>query len=280
VNRHFARWIFGRAPGTRIPLLSWPLAVLAALALLAASVLVLNDLRFNNSPEVYYPEDSPAVMLRDELRRDFPGDEVLTVIFRGDDLYERDFLQRLARLTDALSRSPEVDRVTTVTTLERISGSNDGFSVEKLLSPQRMRSDTAAQLQARVMSDRFAPGAIASRDLRHMAMVVRPKALTESSQRLALSLTVARAINEAGLRGHYAGHRSELDHYSSRALARIWKAERFSWWFTSLTHRFPETGGFEQRIQEAELGYIVQSKAASTALAENYVGLPLDFAES
>jgi hypothetical protein len=205
VNRHFARWIFGRAPGTRIPLLSWPLALLAVLALLAASVLVLNDLRFNNSPEVYYPEDAPAVMLRDELRRDFPGDEVLTVIFRGDDLYERDFLQRLARLTDALSRSPEVDRVTTVTTLERISGSNDGFSVEKLLSPQRIRSDTAAQLQARVMGDRFAPGAIASRDLRHMAMVVRPKALTESSQRLALSLTVARAINEAGLRGHYAG---------------------------------------------------------------------------
>ena len=67
-----------------------------------------------------------------------------------------------------------------------------------------------------------------------------------------------------------------IDGYSQRCLQRVWRAERFSWWFTSLTHRFPESGGFEQRIQDAELGYIVQSKAASTALAENYVGLPMD----
>jgi p-hydroxybenzoate 3-monooxygenase len=67
-----------------------------------------------------------------------------------------------------------------------------------------------------------------------------------------------------------------IDGYSQRCLRRVGRAERFSWWFTSLTHRFPESGDFEQRIQEAELGYIVQSKAASTALAENYVGLPLD----
>jgi p-hydroxybenzoate 3-monooxygenase len=55
----------------------------------------------------------------------------------------------------------------------------------------------------------------------------------------------------------------------------VWKAERFSWWFTSLMHRFPESGDFGQKIQEAELDYLVQSKAASTALAENYVGLPI-----
>ncbi|THT97569.1 4-hydroxybenzoate 3-monooxygenase [Lampropedia puyangensis] len=66
-----------------------------------------------------------------------------------------------------------------------------------------------------------------------------------------------------------------LDHYSQRALARIWKAERFSWWFTSMMHHFPEEGAFGQRMQEAELAYLVQSHAASTALAENYVGLPM-----
>jgi len=66
-----------------------------------------------------------------------------------------------------------------------------------------------------------------------------------------------------------------LDHYSARALARVWKAERFSWWLTSLMHRFPDTGGFGQRLQEAELDYLVHSRAMSTALAENYVGLPL-----
>ncbi len=67
-----------------------------------------------------------------------------------------------------------------------------------------------------------------------------------------------------------------IDHYSARCLARIWRAERFSWWMTSLLHRFPDTGPFEQKMQLAELGYIVQSRAASAAVAENYVGLPME----
>jgi p-hydroxybenzoate 3-monooxygenase len=66
-----------------------------------------------------------------------------------------------------------------------------------------------------------------------------------------------------------------VDGYSQRALSRIWKAERFSWSLTTLMHRFPETDAFGQKMQEAELDYLVHSTAASTALAENYVGLPL-----
>ena len=66
-----------------------------------------------------------------------------------------------------------------------------------------------------------------------------------------------------------------IDHYSARALARVWKAERFSWWFTSLTHRFPDRDGFDRRMQIAELAYIKGSRAAQVTLAENYVGLPL-----
>lgn len=66
-----------------------------------------------------------------------------------------------------------------------------------------------------------------------------------------------------------------IDHYSDRALRRVWKAERFSWWFTQLMHKFPGDGPIAQKLQEAELDYLVSSKAASTALAENYVGLPL-----
>ena len=66
-----------------------------------------------------------------------------------------------------------------------------------------------------------------------------------------------------------------VDSYSERCLRRVWRAERFSWWFTSLMHQFPEAGGFGQKVQEAELDYLVNSKAAATALAENYVGLPL-----
>ena len=78
-----------------------------------------------------------------------------------------------------------------------------------------------------------------------------------------------------GLREHYA-ERSDagIDAYSARALSRVWKAERFSWWMTNTMHRFPDQGPFGQRIQEAELDYLSVSRAAATALAENYVGLP------
>lgn len=65
-----------------------------------------------------------------------------------------------------------------------------------------------------------------------------------------------------------------LDLYSPRALARVWKAVRFSWWMTSMMHRFPDNGAFGQRIQEAELSYLIGSDAAATSMAENYVGLP------
>jgi p-hydroxybenzoate 3-monooxygenase len=65
-----------------------------------------------------------------------------------------------------------------------------------------------------------------------------------------------------------------IDAYSGRALARVWKAVRFSWWMTSMLHKFPDNGAFGARIQLAELDYVVNSKAAAASLAENYVGLP------
>ncbi len=70
-----------------------------------------------------------------------------------------------------------------------------------------------------------------------------------------------------------------IDTYSARALRRVWKAERFSWWLTSLMHRFPDSEGFGQKMQEAELDYLVHSQAASATLAENYVGLPLELGQ-
>ncbi|WP_066801358.1 4-hydroxybenzoate 3-monooxygenase [Sphingomonas soli] len=63
--------------------------------------------------------------------------------------------------------------------------------------------------------------------------------------------------------------------YEQKALARIWKAERFSWFLTKLMHRFPDDGPFEHRMQQAELDYVAQSHAMQLAIAENYVGLPL-----
>ena len=79
------------------------------------------------------------------------------------------------------------------------------------------------------------------------------------------------------LADHYREHSSAgIDFYSQRCLQRVWRAVRFSWWFTSLMHRFPDAGEFGQKIQEAELDYLISSQAASTSLAENYVGLPMN----
>jgi len=76
--------------------------------------------------------------------------------------------------------------------------------------------------------------------------------------------------------GHFrTGDEAALKDYPARALARIWKAERFSWYLTKLMHRFPEDGTFEHRMQAAEIDYVAGSPAMQTAIAENYVGLPL-----
>ncbi len=76
---------------------------------------------------------------------------------------------------------------------------------------------------------------------------------------------------------HYRDNsQAGIDAYSARCLRRVWKAERFSWWLTTLLHRFPDSGEFGQKIQEAELDYLIGSRAASTTLAENYVGLPME----
>jgi p-hydroxybenzoate 3-monooxygenase len=83
------------------------------------------------------------------------------------------------------------------------------------------------------------------------------------------------ALIEACVEKSHAG----IDHYSTRCLARIWRAERFSWWFTSLMHSFPEQGEMGQKLQEAELNYLIHSEAGSRTMAENYVGLPLHFGE-
>ena len=92
-----------------------------------------------------------------------------------------------------------------------------------------------------------------------------------------LNLAVADVVVLADAFREYYARRSRvgIDAYSDRALARVWKAERFSWWLTHLTHRFPQMDGFDRQMQLAELAYLRSSRAARSAFVENYVGLPL-----
>jgi p-hydroxybenzoate 3-monooxygenase len=96
--------------------------------------------------------------------------------------------------------------------------------------------------------------------------------------------TGARGLNSAAsdvhylyhaLRAHYEqGDPSGLDGYSAKALARVWKAQRFSWWMTTMLHTFPDSPAYDQQLQQTELDYLFSSEAAQRSLAENYVGLP------
>jgi p-hydroxybenzoate 3-monooxygenase len=92
-----------------------------------------------------------------------------------------------------------------------------------------------------------------------------------------LNLAVSDVVLLSAALGAYyeKGVAAGLDAYSAQALTRVWHAERFSWWFTGLTHRFPQSDAFDRKMQIAELDYLRESQAFQTVFAENYVGLPL-----
>ena len=91
-----------------------------------------------------------------------------------------------------------------------------------------------------------------------------------------LAVADVRVLAEALAAFYETGRGDLLDAYSDRAARRVWKAQRFSWWMTSMLHRFPNEDAFGRRVQLAELDYVTGSRAASQSLAENYVGLPFD----
>ena len=136
-----------------------------------------------------------------------------------------------------------------------------GPSIEKSIAP--LRSFVAEPLRVGRM---FLAG-----DAAHIVPPTGAKGLN-------LAASDVRYLSRA-LVEYYAGSSLGIDHYSARCLRRIWKAERFSWWFTSLMHQFPEDSPITAKFQEAELDYLLHSAAGSLSIAENYVGLPLDFAE-
>jgi p-hydroxybenzoate 3-monooxygenase len=105
------------------------------------------------------------------------------------------------------------------------------------------------------------------------AHIVPPTGAKGLNLAIADVAVLARAIGEF----YTSGRRLLLDQYSETCLKRVWKVQRFSWWMTSMLHRSPGDGPFDRRRQLAELDYVTTSRAAMTSLAENYVGLPLDF---
>ena len=132
-----------------------------------------------------------------------------------------------------------------------------GVSIEKSIAP--LRSFVAEPMRYGLL---FLAG-----DAAHIVPPTGAKGLNLAASDV---FYLSRALVDYYKNGATAG----LDGYAEKALSRVWKAERFSWWMTQILHRFPESSGFDQKMQAAELEYLFASKAAQTALAENYVGLP------
>ncbi|MCD8515151.1 MAG: 4-hydroxybenzoate 3-monooxygenase [Burkholderiaceae bacterium] len=96
---------------------------------------------------------------------------------------------------------------------------------------------------------------------------------------LNLAATDVKYLSNAFVEFYQDKTEAGIDSYSERCLKRIWRAERFSWWFTSIMHNFPNEGAINARLQHAELDYLMHSEAGLRTIAENYVGLPLNFGE-
>ena len=139
---------------------------------------------------------------------------------------------------------------------ETASRITTGPSIEKIIAP--LRSFVAEPM-------RFGRLFLAG-DAAHIVPPTGAKGLNLAASDVVM---LSQALSE-----HYGEKTNAgIDDYSARALRKVWRVERFSWWLTSLMHRFPDSAGFGQKMQEAELGYLMSSEAAQTSLAENYVGL-------
>ncbi|MDF1775355.1 MAG: 4-hydroxybenzoate 3-monooxygenase [Rhizobiaceae bacterium] len=132
-----------------------------------------------------------------------------------------------------------------------------GTSIEKSIAP--LRSFVAEPLR---FGSLFLAG-----DAAHIVPPTGAKGLN-------LAMSDVKALGAAMIEFYGEKSAAGIDHYSSKVLDRIWKAERFSWWMTSMMHVFPESGAFGLRIQQAEFNYLAGSIAAQQSLSENYCGLP------
>lgn len=182
------------------------LTIIAVLLLLPGPLLL--KVRLDNAPEMYFPQSSPAVAFDRSVREHFPQDQVLLALFTGPEIYNATFLSSLHELTERLEGSPLVERAISVTTVDHIRATPDGFAVESLLGPGHVTNDVDTN-RARVLEDAFAPGALASADGQSMALIVRPAPLNGSLQRLTLNNLLETGIGDAGLDSNLtaiAGH--------------------------------------------------------------------------
>lgn len=173
------------------------IVIIVLIHVIAAALLL--RLNLNNAPGLYFPQDAPATVLERELRAEFPSDEILIGLFRGDDMYSAPVLGALDRVAASMAKHPDVDRVFAVTRVDHIAGTADGFVVEPLIDATRLDAESAEVRKARVLGDRFMPRWLASTDGKALAVVVRTRKLDESRQRQSIEDAFHAAVQEQKL---------------------------------------------------------------------------------
>ncbi|MBK5940399.1 efflux RND transporter permease subunit [Halochromatium roseum] len=172
------------------------LAILILVTVLANGALML--IRLDNAPEAYFPADSPTVQFENQLREHFPLDQVLVALFEDEQatLWQDTFLTRYFALAESLEDDPMVERVLSLANQDHMRSTDDGFAIEPLLDQAQMEKlAQAEERRDRVLSDRFAAGLLASEDGQALALVVRPRELRNSLERLQMENTLRDAIS-------------------------------------------------------------------------------------
>ncbi|MBU2709902.1 efflux RND transporter permease subunit [Zooshikella harenae] len=157
--------------------------------------LFLLKLSVNNAPEQYLPASQPSVQFSHELRENFPEDQVMVVLFEGKQLTSDAFIKALEEVVKTVKAHPLIDRVISVTSVDHIAGTADGFEVLPLMDSQRLLSVPVEQRMTYMLADSFARGALVAESKDALAMIVRPIKLKDTRQRIEMMDVVQQTVS-------------------------------------------------------------------------------------
>lgn len=171
---------------------------------------LLLNLNINNAPKIYLPADAPSVVIDGELRRYFPSDQAVLLLFEGVALYSDGFVTAFNSLAKALAANPLIDDVVNMTTQDHIHGTEDGFLVEPLVNVQDLDKTRPKERLARALTDRFARNILVARDGTAVSMLVIPVPIGSSLERLALEDEILAEVDKAQLSGYLSGMAGQI----------------------------------------------------------------------
>ncbi|HBC58096.1 MAG TPA: RND transporter [Gammaproteobacteria bacterium] len=180
-------------------------AVIILILFLVLPAGLLSQLEINNAPGVYLSDAEPAVQIDALIREKFPQDQVLILLFEGQDLFQHNVLINLNHLATDLSRQDFVEKVLTFTTVESVKPVEDGFEIVPLVDVANFVQLEPHVIRQTVLQDRFAPGWLVSEDATAVAMVIRPNDMGNSVERNSLVQTTLGLMEQHHLMSWYQG---------------------------------------------------------------------------